>query len=358
VGPAGLGPYNVNGKVWNVMSCMPEDIVLLNKIAEYPDHFVTMFEGFGKLSPDGASVMITCEIGSIVRDDQGMAVVVGFAMRGHPSSTIALVHGYPDGKFHGTEITDVVPLPNAPPPPVQVRKHAETMMEQRVRQWSSSRLSRAGNSIPMAAAPRAIEPQCLPEAEVAPKTAPVKKKGQPKAKAPPARKAPSKAPKPVPPSVEVHGDDGDDADDIAYTTSDVDDDVVVVSPNTKVRRRKAREYEARKEKKRSIGGIQVSEVPCAPTPMQSAPGDVQAWLMPMLVPFIDSIKALTSKVDSLEAHAALPRSEAPLAAPPPPSAHAPVPRGDSNEENKKQKTSDGQIVTNVYNSYNYYAEPK
>ena len=49
MGPAGLGPFNVNGKVWNVMSCMPEDIVLLNKIAEYPDHFVTMFEGFGKL---------------------------------------------------------------------------------------------------------------------------------------------------------------------------------------------------------------------------------------------------------------------------------------------------------------------
>ena len=263
-GPAGLGPYIVDGKQWKVEVCLDNYFVMLNEKEKFPYHNVITYEALGKLAPDGSSVMIVCTDSTILKYKKGSAYAVGFAVGSSPVMASVLILQFTNSKLNGIDINAVVPQPNALLAPAHIAKTAKILMEQRERSWRSSQPRRSATTVPLE---NSEEPEPAPAPEPEPQVA-QKKRKQPPAKAPTAAEKASKARKSKPsqqqksqnksnvskPPVackESGGDCGDYWGDYDYDVARDDDDeeeVVVVSLNTKYKMRKAREYVARKEK--------------------------------------------------------------------------------------------------------------
>jgi len=181
-------------------------------------------------------------------------------------------------------------------------------MEQCERSWRSSRPRRSATTIPLE---NSEEPEPVPEPE--PQVA-QKKQKQPPAKAPTAAEKASKARKSKPsqqqksksnvtkPPVackESGGDCGDYWGDYDYDASRDDDndeeEVVVVSPNTKHKIRKARECVARKEKAQVQAHKDPPSRPAPSSTLTCPDGDQQT-----IAKIFDCLSSLTEEVAKLK----------------------------------------------------------
>jgi hypothetical protein len=130
-GPAGLGPYIVDGKQWKVEVCLDNYFVMLNEKEKFPHHNVITYEALGKLAPDGSSVMIVCTDSTILKYKKGSAYAVGFAVGSSPVMASVLILQFTNSKLNGIDINAVVPQPNALLAPAHIAKTAKILMEQR-----------------------------------------------------------------------------------------------------------------------------------------------------------------------------------------------------------------------------------
>jgi len=130
-GPAGLGPYIVDGKQWKVEVCLDNYFVMLNEKEKFPHHNVITYEALGKLAPDGSSVMIVCTDSTILKYKKGSAYAVGFAVGSSPVMASVLILQFTNSKLNGIDINAVVPQPNALLAPAHIAKSAKILMEQR-----------------------------------------------------------------------------------------------------------------------------------------------------------------------------------------------------------------------------------